>query len=105
MQKEKVDLCIPKIFVSVLYYVGFESVEKDRNDNFHSRRYCYVSKYPKFKAIYVFEQEVLPKELQCRSNYIQNIDWQIHLDQFDIILGGLVGTDGIANHAVTIYNN
>ena len=36
---------------------------------------------------------------------MKDFDWQIDLEQFDIFFGGLVGTDGIANHAVVIYKN
>ena len=78
---------------------------EDVNNSFNSRKYCYSSKDPNFKAIYDFDREVLPRWLQCRSNHIQNVDWLIHLDQFDIFLGELVGTDGIENHSVAIYNN
>ena len=48
---------------------------------------------------------MLPKWLQCKWNHIQDIDWQIYLDLFDIFLDGLVGTDGIENHTVAIYKN
>ena len=105
MQEDKADLCIPKAFASVLHYVGFEKVAKDINDNFHSRKDCYSSEDPNFKALYDFGKESLPGWLQCKSNFISEIDWQIDLEQFDIFLGGLIGSDGEANHAVAIYNN
>ena len=40
-----------------------------------------------------------------QEQFIREIDWQIDLEQFDIFLGGLIRSDGEANHAVAIYNN
>ena len=105
VQEENMDLCIPKAFASVLHYVGFCAAAKEINDKFHSREYCYGIKDTNFKAISSFAVQVLPSWLQIRSKNINEFNWQLDLDQFDIFVAGLVGTDGIANHAIAIYNN
>ena len=99
------DLCIPKAFASVLHYVGFCAAAKEINDKFYNREYCYGIKDTNFKAISNFAVQVLPSWLQIRSKNINEFNWQLDLDQFDIFVAGLVGTDGIANHAIAIYNN
>ena len=31
--------------------------------------------------------------------------WDTDINQYDIFVAGVVGTDGVANHAIAIYNN
>ena len=105
MQGGNTDLFVPKAFASVLHYVGFEPEAADINSKFCNREYCYTSHDPNSKEFSSYGVKVLPKWLQLKSKDIKNLDWQLQLEQSDIFLGGMVGADSIANHAVAIYNN
>ena len=98
------DLFIPKAFASVLDYAGFYEVAKEVNSKFNDHKYCYSQKDPNYQSIYKFGMSVLPKWLQCSSKNIWKVRWK-DIKQFDIFVGGLLGTDSIANHAIAIYNN
>ena len=60
---------------------------------------------PNFKAIYKFTKQLLPNWLQLRNKHISRINWKEDIELFDIFVSGILGTDGIANHAIAIYNN
>ena len=104
IQEHEGDLCIPKAFASVLYYAGFYKVAHLVNNTFNSREDCFSSTDTSYKKIYSYASEILPKWLQCTSRHIKRIRWNVELKDNDIFVGGILGTDGVANHAIAIYN-
>ena len=104
IQEHEGDLCIPKAFASVLYYAGFYNVAHLVNNTFNSREDCFSSTDTSYKKIYSYASEILPKWLQCTSRHIKRIRWNVELKDNDIFVGGILGTDGVANHAIAIYN-
>ena len=43
--------------------------------------------------------------MQLNLKRIRYINWKEDIRQFDIFVAGILGSDGIANHAIAIYNN
>ena len=104
-QEGKSDLCVSKAFSSVLYYSGFRDIAKKVNDKFNQKKLSFEGKDPNFKVICDFATPLLPNWMQLHNKHIHRVDWKKDIKQFDIFVGGILGSDGIANHAIAIHNN
>ena len=103
-QEHEEDLCIPRAFASVLHYAGFCTVALKVKNKFNSREYCYSSTDTNYTKIHIYASALLPKWLQCTSKHIKHIRWDVDLKDNHIFVKGILGTDGVANHAIAIYN-
>ena len=104
-QEGKVDLCVSKAFASVLHYAGFRDDALEINKNFTQKINAFDGTDPNFAAIHKFAKALLPGWMQLHLKRIKHINWKEDIKQFDIFVAGILGSDGIANHAIAIYNN
>ena len=88
-----------------MHHAGFYDVAEKINKKFFSKTESFEGKDPNFKVICNFMTPFFPNWMQLHNKHIDQIDWKNNIKQFDIFVGGILGTDGIANHAVAIYNN
>ena len=104
-QEGKIDTCVSKAFASVLHYAGYTEIASNINGKFFSKKEVYVCSEPNYTAILAFATPKLPKWLQLCRKRIDKMRWDTDINQYDIFVAGVVGTDGVANHAIAIYNN
>ena len=56
------------------------------------------------RAIHKFGKQVLLKWLQCTARFIKRLECK-DLNQYDIFVSIIKGSDNIADHAIDIYND
>ena len=104
-QGKEDDLCIIKAFASVLHHVGFISEAKELNDKFNHKMYSFTNKDYNLQAIYHYLMKLLPYWLQVTRRGVKDMKWDEDIQNYDLFLGVLKGSDGQVNHAVGIFNN
>lgn len=97
------DLCIPKAFASILHTAGFVDHVQCIETKCFNKESCFDKKKPNMKAIHEYGQEILPTWLQCTAKFIQKKKCQ-EVEQYDLFVAIIKGSDNVANHAIGIYN-
>ena len=98
------DLCVSKSFASILHHVGFIAEAKLIDTKFQQKIDCFSDDDCNLCAIYKYASKLLPSWMQCTAKGIKNFDWDKDIQDFDLFLGVLIGSDGHINHAVAIFN-
>ena len=104
-QRRGDDLCVPKAFASIVHNVGFVKKAEQIDNRFNDKKYCFTKRNPNLIAVYRYSMEILPNWLQLSRKSIKKVKWDEDINQFDLFLGVLKGSDGQVNHAVGIFNN
>ena len=89
----------------MLHYSGFSDIATKVNEKFIQKKLSFEGEDPNFKVICKFTTPLLPNWMQLHNKHIHRVDWKKDIKQFDIFVGGILGSDGIANHAIAIHNN
>ena len=88
-----------------MHYAGYTEIASNINGKFFSKKEVYVCSEPNYTAILAYATPRLPKWLQLCRKRIDKMRWDTDINQYDIFVAGVVGTDGVGNHAIAIYNN